>query len=31
MLGFIFALALAGLWMARRGDKPQPRGALESF
>jgi hypothetical protein len=31
MLGFIFLVALAGLWMARRGDKPQPRGALESF
>jgi hypothetical protein len=31
LLGFIFLVALAGLWMARRGDKPQPRGALESF
>jgi hypothetical protein len=31
LLGFIFLVALAGLWMARRGDKSQPRGALESF
>jgi hypothetical protein len=31
LLGFIFLVAVAGLWMARRGDKSQLRGALENF